>query len=130
MRKADPIEDTSPRIYNEQLAIQKGAQAERRFADNSTMRTVDVNLYLERLSQTGVLEIMRAEVARRGVLMTEIFSRDQTAHIASARAELMLIVRERLGWSYPAIGKLFGRDHTTVIIACRKAEAERKVRGK
>jgi chromosomal replication initiation ATPase DnaA len=28
-------------------------------------------------------------------------------------------IRDELGYSYPLIGRIFGRDHVTVIWACR-----------
>lgn len=45
--------------------------------------------------------------------------------IAHARQEAMLRVRERLGWSYPRLGKYFSRDHSTVWYGCAQARQRR-----
>ena len=36
---------------------------------------------------------------------------------------LAMYVFRQIGWSYPEIGRFFGRDHTTVMSAVRKVEA-------
>ena len=41
-------------------------------------------------------------------------------HVALARQTAMRIIRSETGLSYPAIGDIFGRHHSTVIHACRK----------
>lgn len=47
-----------------------------------------------------------------------------------SRAAAMVRLRDRVclalraeGWSYPRIGRALGRDHSTVLAACRRAEA-------
>lgn len=53
----------------------------------------------------------------------KLFSRTRgRKEIAKARQMAMYLVRQRLGWSYPRIGRVFKRDHTVVIHACRVAE--------
>ena len=39
----------------------------------------------------------------------------------------MYLVRKLTSYSLPEIGKVFGRDHTTVMHACNKIEDERKL---
>lgn len=62
-----------------------------------------------------------AEVAR-GFRVTpeEILGRSQTRHIAIARMTAMAVVRQATSLSYPAIGRLFDRDHATVISGVAK----------
>ena len=44
-----------------------------------------------------------------------------TAEATLRRAEAMYVLRQ-FGMSYPEIGRLFKRDHTTVLAACRRVE--------
>lgn len=51
----------------------------------------------------------------------EIFGQSRTAGIVRARQIAMYLCREQTNLSLPKIGQLFGgRDHTTVMYACRK----------
>ena len=43
--------------------------------------------------------------------------------VAQARQDAMLEIRDTLGWSVKRIGRLFSRDHTTVLHSLRVAEA-------
>ena len=45
-----------------------------------------------------------------------------TASCAEARKLAMVLMRES-GWSYHEIGSRFGRDHSTVVCACRSSAA-------
>ena len=52
----------------------------------------------------------------------ELLSSGRTAHLAWARQVAMYLAREHTGATLPAIGQSFGgRNHTTVMYACRKA---------
>lgn len=51
---------------------------------------------------------------KHNVKMSDILSRSRKAHIARARHEAFYLSR-RDGFSYPKIGRFFGRDHTTVM---------------
>lgn len=53
-----------------------------------------------------------------------IFLHMRDADSSAARRRCMAVLRWSTRWSYPTIGRIFGRDHTTVIAACRKYEAE------
>lgn len=46
-------------------------------------------------------------------------------HIVHARQQLMWEIRTVYGFSFPQIGKVFGKDHTTAIHAFNKIELER-----
>lgn len=51
---------------------------------------------------------------RHGVEVEEVMGRSRLKHVCSARKEAYVMLREeRL--SFPTIGKMFGRDHTTVV---------------
>ena len=51
---------------------------------------------------------------RHGVTLDEMMGRSRLPHVCSARNEAYVMLREEK-LSYPKIGKIFGRDHTTVI---------------
>ncbi|MFP6665651.1 MAG: chromosomal replication initiator protein DnaA [Deltaproteobacteria bacterium] len=61
-----------------------------------------------------------------GLSVTELCSKRRTQHIAQARQVAMHLAREVIGASYPSIGSEFGgRDHSTVIHACKKIIQQR-----
>ena len=50
-----------------------------------------------------------------GVSTDDIYGRKRTKHIALARSVAIHIIREITDMSYPAIGKIFDRDYSTII---------------
>ena len=61
-----------------------------------------------------------AEVAKEtGISVADILGPRKLAPIAAARRIAMQRIRNELGYSYPQIGRMFGRDHSTAIWACR-----------
>lgn len=59
------------------------------------------------------------------VPVTDIMSDVRTRDVAQARQDAMLEIRDTLGWPVKRIGRLFGRDHTTVLHSLRVAEARK-----
>lgn len=51
-----------------------------------------------------------------------VLSRTRTARIAAVRQIAMWLYRRYLGCSYPELGKMFNRDHTTVMWAARRID--------
>ena len=45
------------------------------------------------------------------------------SEVVRARHHAMAVLRWSAGWSFPLIGKIFCRDHTTVMAAVKKWEA-------
>ena len=73
------------------------------------------------------IEQIISEVARNySIQETDILSQRRTANIALARQVAMYIAKETTELSYKAIGESFGKDHTTVLYACR--EIEKKIK--
>lgn len=70
--------------------------------------------FLDDLRWRDLLEPFTQIAERHGALVSEMFSRCRSKHIVTARVEAWLYLRNH-GWSYPSIGRLFDRDHTTVI---------------
>jgi len=56
----------------------------------------------------------------------EILGKSKTAHIAEARRIAMYMVRDMTNESFPKMGKIFGKDHTTVKYAVDKLEEQLK----
>jgi chromosomal replication initiator protein len=72
----------------------------------------------------SVGEIQRATCELFELSSDELLSSARTARIAWPRQLAMYLARELTGESLPAIGRHFGgRDHTTVMHACRRTSA-------
>ena len=63
--------------------------------------------------------------AELGVTVGDILSRTRLRHVAHARAVVAWVLRQH-ELSFPAIGRLLGRDHTSIMTAVRKIEGERR----
>ncbi len=64
----------------------------------------------------GLAEMIDAIALEHHCTVKEILSKDKTAHVNRARRAVCVKLRE-LNMSYPAIGRLMGRDHATVYEA-------------
>jgi chromosomal replication initiator protein len=70
-------------------------------------------------------EAIARDVAERcGVTVEDIFGDSRTASVARARRWSMALCRLKFGWSFPELGKVFGRDHSTCLTTVRKAMRE------
>lgn len=75
------------------------------------------------LSERG-LSTMLEEVARsHHVTQGEVVGRTRRLTPTKARHELWRRLRDEHGFSYPEIGSLFDRDHTTIMAGIRNARA-------
>jgi chromosomal replication initiation ATPase DnaA len=75
------------------------------------------------------MEIIADVATRRGVTRREIMSGDRTARVSRVRHEAYAAVRAATRMSYPAIGRIFHRDHTTIIHGIRAHERRTKEEG-
>ena len=75
-------------------------------------------------AQATTVTAVRAVVAATGVPASHILGRRRTHEISDARAVACWVLRDTTALSYPAIGRLFGRHHTTVMYAVSKVERE------
>lgn len=71
-------------------------------------------------------EIIEAVAQDFGVSRDEILSERQRGDAVAARWAAMDLVRRMTPMSLPRIGRVFGRDHTTVLNAVRKMEERRQ----
>jgi chromosomal replication initiation ATPase DnaA len=63
---------------------------------------------------------------RRGVSVAEVMGRSRYKNVCSARKEVYAMLRDE-SLSYPVIGRMFGRDHTTVVDGVRRYEHEQAI---
>jgi len=76
---------------------------------------------------TSVEDIQRAVCGHFRLSNSELLSKDRHKSVAFARHVAMYLCRQRLGCSFPELGRAFGnRDHTTVISAVRRVEQLRQ----
>ncbi len=72
-------------------------------------------------TQPSLPDVISATCEQFGVSSTELLSASRVARISWPRQVAMYLARELTGNSLPAIGREFGgRDHTTVMHACRR----------
>jgi chromosomal replication initiator protein len=68
--------------------------------------------------------IQDATAAHFGLTREELLSKSRSTRVTWPRQVAMFLARERTGQSLPAIGAAFGgRDHTTVLHACKRTAA-------
>jgi chromosomal replication initiator protein len=79
-----------------------------------------------RLNEASVDDIQRIVCHHFKLRTSELLSKDRHKSVAFARQVAMYLCRQRLKCSFPELGRAFGnRDHTTVMSAVRKIEAQR-----
>lgn len=76
------------------------------------------------LQQGRAYELVQLTARHFGVPVSELLGRGRSKRLTHARHVAMWLVRhEDAGWSYPEIGRLFERDHSSVWDAVRSVEA-------
>ena len=81
------------------------------------------NRYL-RAASPDVAAILDTAAGLHGVRAEALLGRGRTKAVTRARRQAMAEIRDRYGWSLSEIGRLFGRDHTTVMYHLREADTE------
>lgn len=80
----------------------------------------------DRVAAHGLAEVAQRIARQHGLTVAEMFSEGRAPPLPKARAAFYEHLRE-LGWSFPRIGALMGKDHTTILTAIRSGPArERK----
>lgn len=64
------------------------------------------------------------------ITKSELLGKNRQQHIALARQVAMYLCKNELDLSFPAVGKIFGRDHTTVLHACRRLHDDMAIKSK
>lgn len=81
------------------------------------------------LGREGVDGALSVIARAHGTGIAEVLGRSRVAHVTEARYEFASALRGS-GWSLPRIGKLLGRDHTTIMSGLRSIvdRAEKRAR--
>lgn len=69
-------------------------------------------------------DFLEAVCRRRNVLIDDVLSRKRSKRLVGARSEIAKILRQNLGLSYPEIGAILHRDHTSIIHLVKKVNAD------
>lgn len=85
-------------------------------------RTETVEAIVERLTIRGLLELVDAVSIAYVVPREQILGRSRLTSIVAARHAVFVTLRET-GLSYPEIGALLNRDHSTVMSGCKPKRA-------
>lgn len=93
--------------------------------ETGTAKKIAANL-ASVLERFGAYNDALTLVNKYGTTFTEVCGQQRMSHISMARHELMYFCWDRFKWSYPALGTLFNRDHTTVMAAVAKIKAKMK----
>jgi chromosomal replication initiation ATPase DnaA len=72
-----------------------------------------------RLHERGLLADADRIAAEHHVTRDEILGVTRVAHVVRARDALIAHLRDK-GFSYPGLGNILGRDHTTLIAAYQR----------
>ncbi|HYQ30393.1 MAG TPA: helix-turn-helix domain-containing protein [Polyangiaceae bacterium] len=73
----------------------------------------------------ALTEIIESVAAVYGVAHADIVGRARTKSIAEARMLVSLLGKRCTRLSYPELGRVLGRDHTTVMALVKSAERQR-----
>jgi chromosomal replication initiation ATPase DnaA len=68
-----------------------------------------------------VLTITMSKASIYDVTMHELCSTKKNRKIVLARESVILYLRDERRWSYPKIGAFLGKNHSTIILAERRA---------
>jgi len=73
------------------------------------------------LKPDGVFEDVIEEACQRyNITWEELRSRRKPRRLARAREDIAVALRAR-GWSFPLIGKLLRKDHSTIVLMVQRA---------
>lgn len=80
--------------------------------------------YLVSHARDDAASLIEQIAARHGVTMATIIDHDRRPHVTVARREAIAAVHRQFpAWSYPVLGKVFRRDHSTIMHALKCAGA-------
>lgn len=68
--------------------------------------------------------IQRKVAAYYGLTMTELMSRKRDRRVSVPRQVAMYLACTQTGQSFPAIGRMFQRDHTTILHGYNKVQKD------
>ncbi|HEY2908775.1 MAG TPA: helix-turn-helix domain-containing protein [Gemmataceae bacterium] len=93
--------------------------------DRTAVQTILTGAGLPAAEHSDVARIVRQVAAAYGVTRKELLGPSRLRRVLVPRQVAMYLARELSGLSLPRLGSAFGgRDHTTVLHACRRVQAE------
>lgn len=112
LRKIDNIVETP---------IPEKHEPTKEFAVSENYDVTNKDLFLKSLQSEDEDDIVRTLAEGLGLTKKEVVSSSRRQEIVRVRDLIAFLLREYADMSYPAIGRLLGgRDHTTIIHACKK----------
>jgi chromosomal replication initiation ATPase DnaA len=90
------------------------------------MNEANNSRFAQRLVTRGLYELVNGIALKHGVDVNELAGKGRSKAVTAARHEAMRAIRERFQWSYPELGFLFNRDHTSVMYGCGATNEERR----
>lgn len=103
-----------------------------RIASDKLARLCEVERYEVRADtpKAQVRKVIEAVCERHEVSYTDVMSRSRFADIVACRHEAIVAVASAFPWmSLPKIGRVFGRDHTSILHALDKFGVPRRTQG-
>lgn len=79
-----------------------------------------VNLSAGRQKRVTVREIIESVARRHSLSSSDIIGPNKKRRYANARTEAIKLARELTGLSLPTLGRIFKRDHTTIMYHLRR----------
>lgn len=73
------------------------------------------------LENQAFMSVVTEAAHRFAVTVDAVLGRGRTKSVVAARQWAMCECRARYSWSYPELGRVFKRDHATVMHAVRRA---------
>lgn len=97
----------------------------RRFATTFSDHVVTWQMHQAAQAMSPAVKFMRDWCHRHGIAEHEMVGVRRTRQLANARQQLIWEIHDRFGMSLPQLGRMFNRDHSTVLHAIRKISAQR-----
>ena len=91
-----------------------------------TVAIIPIESEQENVRATDIVKIVAGFC---GVTSAGLIGYSRARKYTVPRQVAMYLVRKHCGYSYPQVGSIFRRDHTTVMYACRQIEKELEKRG-
>ena len=79
---------------------------------------------LAALTERGLVDLLDEVCRTHHVTRDEITGRSRSRSVSFARQDLWWRLREAHGYSYVELGRLFARNHTTVLHGTRRWESQ------
>ena len=74
--------------------------------------------------RSRVAQVVRRIAREHGCTVEDIYGRSRMGDVPRGRMRAYAVLRWSTNLSLPELGRIFGRDHTTILTGVRKYEAE------